>query len=660
MTESSETESSETESGETESGETETETNAQTHDFEADVSQVLRLVINSLYGNKEVFLRELVSNASDALDKLRFRALTTPELIEGEAPLRVRIETDAAAGTLTISDNGVGMTREELTQNLGTVAHSGTQEFLQKLSESKDEGSADVALIGQFGVGFYSAYLVADQVTVLSRAAGETNAHRWVSDGQKSFTIETAARAEQGTDIVLHLKAGQHEYLTEHRVRGLVKRYSDYVGHPVELRVERTTGEGDEQKTETAYEQINEASALWQKSPSDVTDEQYTEFYKHFTHDWEPPLAKRHFRLEGTHEFAGILFVPTKPPFDLYTPEGKHGLRLYVKRVFIMDDCNDLLPPWLRFIRGVLDSEDLPLNVSREMLQDSGIVRTIKKQIVKKSLDMFEELSRGDRYGEFWKAYGAVIKEGLHMGSGQQDRVAKLARYESSKGEGLVSLAEYVERMQEGQTSIYYVLGATREIVEHSPHLEALAKKGYEVLFMTDAVDQWAVEGLKEFDDKPLVSAMDADLDLDGGEDESDEAKESADDLDGLLARFRTVLQEQVSEVRVSKRLTDSAVCLVMPKGGMPPYIERLMRLQDDTLPTTKRILELNPDHALTANLRRIHEADADSAELAEWIELLHDQALLAEGSPIERPARFAKRLADLMVKAIGADSAES
>lgn len=632
-----------------------TESSTETHEFEADVSQVLKLVINSLYGNKEVFLRELVSNASDALDKLRFRALTKPELIEDEAPLRVRIQMDAEAATLTISDNGVGMTRDELAQNLGTVAHSGTQEFLKQLADKKDEGAADVALIGQFGVGFYSGYLVADTVTVVSRAAGEAEAHRWVSDGDKSFTIEVAEREQQGTDIVLHLKEDEREYLTEHRIRGLVKRYSDYVGHPVELLVEKTTGEGDDKTTESIFEQINEASALWQKSPSDVTDEQYEEFYKHFTHDWEPPLARRHFRLEGTHEFAGILFVPTKPPFDLYTPEGKHGLRLYVKRVFIMDDCDDLLPPWLRFIRGVLDSEDLPLNVSREMLQDSRIVRTIKKQIVKKSLDMFEELSRGERYDEFWKAYGAVIKEGLHMGSGQQERVAKLVRYESSKGEGLVSLADYVERMPEGQSSIYYVLGATREIVEHSPHLEALAKKGYEVLFMTDAVDQWAVEGLKEFDGKSLVSAMDADLDLsDDDEEETEEESKRDDELDGLLTRFRAVLQDQVSEVRISKRLTDSAVCLVMPKGGMPPYIERLMRLQDDTLPTTKRILELNPDHALTQSLRRIHEADAEGEELTEWIELLHDQALLAEGSPIDKPARFAKRLADLMVKAIG------
>ncbi len=624
-----------------------TEETKKTHKFEADVSQVLRLVINSLYSNKEIFLRELISNASDALGKLRFRALTEPELVEGGADLAIRIEVDRDAHTLTISDNGIGMSAEELENNLGTVAHSGTQEFLQRLGESKD---GDVNLIGQFGVGFYSAYLVADRVEVVTRAAGSKQAHRWSSDGHESFTIEAARRMEQGTDIVLHLKEDQRGFEDEFRIRDLVKRYSDYIEQPVELRVEKTAREGDDKKKELEWERINEASALWRKRPQEIKDEQYSEFYKHLTHDFEPPLARKHFHVEGTQEFVGLLFIPKRPPMDLFMPEGRHGVRLYVKRVFIMDDCEELLPRWLRFVRGLLDSEDLPLNVSREILQDSSIVRTIRKQMVKRSLDMIESLSEED-FKSFWSAYGPVLKEGLHFEPDHKERLAKLMRYESSTQEGLVSLPDYVDRMKENQKAIYYMQGASRQIVEHSPHLEALKKRGFEVLLMTDAVDQWATEGLQEFDGKPLVSVMDSDLQLED-EEKDESAKEREDELDGLVKRVRQVLQDNIAEVRLSSRLTDSPVCLVLPEGGLPPYLERLMRLQNADMPRQKRILEINPDHELIESLRAMNERDAESQDVAEWVEVLYDQALLAEGSPIEQPSRFSRRLTNLLTEA--------
>lgn len=620
----------------------------QVHKFEADVSRVLRLVINSLYSNKEIFLRELVSNASDAIDKLRFAALTQPDLIEGSDTLGVRIAFDASAKTLTISDNGIGMSEEDLVKNLGTVAHSGTQQFLEQLADKK----ADVSLIGQFGVGFYSAYLVAENVEVLTRAAGTKQAHRWSSSGEDAFTIEPASRVEQGTDIVLHLKADCAEFLDEYRIRSLVKRYADYVEHPVELQVTRVTGEGDAQKSEQHWERINEAAALWRKSPTDLSDEQYDEFYKHLTHDWEAPLAKEHFSIEGTQEFVGLLFVPKRPPFDLFSPDADHGVRLYVKRVFIMDDCEELLPKWLRFVRGIVDSEDLPLNVSREMLQDSRIVRTIRKQVVKRALSMIESLVETDAYAAFWESYGSVLKEGLHFEPEYKDKLAKLVRYESSKQQGWTSLAQYVERMPDTQEAIYYIQGASRKIVENSPHLEALKARGIEVLFMTDAVDQWATEGLGEFEGKKLVSVMDAELKLENGAESDDESKQSDDGgLDTLLARVREVLQDHVSEVRVSSRLTDSPVCLVMPAGGLPPYLERLMRLQNSDIPKQKRILELNPKHELTVSLQRLLDSEPESEEVQAWIEVLYDQALLVEGSPIEAPATFAKRLTALLTE---------
>jgi molecular chaperone HtpG len=615
------------------------------HAFQAQVSEVLSLVINSLYSHPEVFLRELLSNASDALDKERFLAITEPS--DSQEPLRIRLVPDEQAGTLTIDDNGVGMDEAELVKYLGTIAHSGSKEFLKQLKERKD-----MSLIGQFGVGFYSSYLVADKVTVISRKRGQNAATRWESDGKTGFVTEPAERAERGTAVILHLKEDQREFLRPYRIRELVTRYSDYVGHPIELLREQKPKEGEEAPATPEFDRINQASALWQRKASEISDEQYTEFYKHLTHDYEAPLGKRHFRVEGTQEFTGLLFVPKRPPFDLFNTEERHGVRLHVKRVFIMDDCKELLPRWLRFMRGVVDSEDLPLNVSREILQDSKLVRVMRKQVTKHALDLLDEIAekRPDDYKGLWKSYGAVLKEGVHFDPEYKERLEKLFRFESNKAEGLTSLADYVSRMQEGQSAIYYILGPSRRTVESSPHLESLKARDLEVLYLTDPVDEWAVRALATFGDKPLRSAMDEKLEL-GKDDKSENAESKPTDAESaLLKRFQEVLSEHVSEVRVSERLTDSPSCLVVPDGGLGPYIERLLRAQQgENVPSQKRILEINTKHGLIQGLVRLSSASAQDAALSEAIELIYDQALLAEGSPIDDPARMAKRLIKLL-----------
>lgn len=623
--------------------------NATTHTFEADVSRVLHLVINSLYSNKEIFLRELVSNASDALDKLRFEAITQPELAPA-GPLEIRISADPVARTLTIADNGIGMTRDELVQNLGRIAHSGTAKFAEMLKTAQT--SHDAQLIGQFGVGFYSAWLVSDRVEVISRRAGHNDANRWVSDARETFTVESAERQSAGTTLVLHLQPEQSEYLEPWKLRSLVQRYSDYVSHPILL---LDKGEPDEDAPDAPAENwqtINRASAIWRLAPSDVTAEQHQEFYKHLSHDWEAPLAHTHFRIEGSSLFWGLLYVPKRAPFDLFDRDRKAGVRLYVKRVLIMENCDELLPPWLRFLRGVVDSDDLPLNVSRELLQDSRLTRTIRKALVRKALELIEELARdrNDDYLTFWGEFGRVLKEGLHFDPEHAERLAKLARFESSNGSELTSLAQYVERMQPDQKAIYYAMGASRRSVESSPHLERLRRRNIEVLYMTDSIDQWAVQAMPTFDDKPLVSAMSADLDIEG-EEQREEKKQRAEELKPLTDRFSDVLGERVGEVRLSDRLADSPVCLVVPKGGLHAHIERMLRAQDYDLPSQKRILEINASHPVIVNLERLSQSGGDE-RVNEWIEMLFDQALLSEGSPIDDPAKFAGRLTRLMTQA--------
>ena len=615
-----------------------------TRPFEAEVAEVLRLVVTSLYSHSDVFLRELVSNASDALDKLRFRSIQEPDLLAADETLRIRVEADAEARTLTVWDNGIGMSAEELAENLGTIARSGTREFAQRLQAARQSEGRGVELIGQFGVGFYSAFLVADRVEVVSRAAGSGGAHRWSSDGKETYTVEPAERDVPGTTVILYLKNDELEFLEPGRLRSLIVRYSDYIGHPIEL------AKSADAKKEPEFERVNRASALWQRPPKEVTPEQYEELYKHLVHDWEAPLARRHFRAEGTQEFVGLLFVPRRPPLDLFDPKGSRGLRLHVKRVFVMDDCEELLPRWLRFIRGVVDSEDLPLNVSRETLQDSRIVRTIRKQVIGQALGMLEELAaeRAADYETFWKAFGVVLKEGVVVDSDHRDRLRQLLRYESSGDRGLVSLDGYVEQMSEAQPAIYYVSGTSRAVLAASPHLEALRARDYEVLFMTDPVDPFVADALSEHKGKPLVSATGDDLRLpDKGEGSADEP-----DDDPVLERFRTVLGDRVAAVRRSTRLTDSAVCLVVGEGMLDPHVERLLRAQNADVPVSKRTVEVNLAHPVVQNLKALAQREPESPRLADWIEVLYGQALIAEGSPIEDAAAFSRRLTTLLKEA--------
>ncbi len=617
---------------------------AETLPFKAEVNQLLSLVVNSLYSHKEIFLRELVSNASDALGKLQFRGLTEPSLRAGGGDLEIRIRTDRDKGTLTIEDAGIGMTRDALVLDLGTIARSGSKVFLEEFGKA---GTKDLSLIGQFGVGFYSAYLVADRVEVVSRAAGSDEAWKWTSDAKSSFTIEPAERSERGTTITLHLKDDQKEYVDEWRVRELVRRYSDFVSFPIRLEVDK--------KGVKSWETINQGRALWKRPKNEVTDAEYQEFYKHLTSDYDGPLTRVHFTVEGTNEFTVLLYVPKKPPYDLYQQHAPRGVRLFVQRVFIMDDCEEILPLWLRFARGVVDTNDLPLNVSREILQDSRVTRTMKKTITRKLLEHFDELAkdRAADYATFWEHYGPVLKEGLHFDPEHKDRILPLLRYETSRDEGWVSLATYVERMPAAQEAIYYIAGPSKKTVATSPHLEALRAKGFEVLLMTDPVDEFAVGGLDEFQGKKFVSAMKADLGLAATDEEKKTKEERSVELRGLLDRIRAVLQDRVSEIRISDRLTDSPACLVVPEGGLAAHMERLMRQYEKNVPVTKRILEINPAHAIVTGMKALHEKDAKGERLTEWIEVLYDQSLLGEGSPLTDPNEYVRRVNRLLAEAV-------
>jgi molecular chaperone HtpG len=626
--------------------------------FKAEVSHLLELVVNSLYSNPEVFVRELISNASDALDKLRFESLSHPEKLPSGTTLAVRIIADADKGTLTFADNGIGMSESELDENLGTLARSGTRQFVEALEAAQKAGERP-QLIGQFGVGFYSAFLVADRVDVVSRAAGSAEAFRWSSDAKESFTIAPAERSEQGTSVILHLKSDAKQYLEPFRLRQLIERYSDYIPHPIE--VSKKPSKDEPSDAEPSFERVNQASAIWRRPQKELTREQYVGFYKHLTRDWEEPIAYRHFQVEGTQMFYALLFVPKRPPFDLYDAESKHGVRLHVRRVFVMDDCSDLVPRYLRFVRGVVDSEDLPLNVSREMLQDSSAVRVIKKQLTNHTLSLLEELRKddGSAFNDFWASYGTVLKEGLHFAESERNRIAKLVQYQSSAVEGWTTFEGYVSRMKPGQKAIYYAAGASRALIESSPHLEGLRKRGLEVLLMTDPIDPFAISTLNEFEGKPIVNAMTENLDL-GDEAEAaegDEKKPTQAEAErgALLAHMKSVLDDKVSEVRVSKRLTDSPACLVIAEGGMAPHIEQMLRARKMDVPVAKRILEVNTGHPVVQNLDAAFQASSSSDDVRSWIRTLYDQALIAEGSPLDDPADFARRLTALVQRASSA-----
>ncbi len=632
-------------------------TEAKKHAFQAEVSQVLHLVVNSLYSNKEIFLRELVSNASDALDKLRFRALSEKDLLSEGEELKIQIIPDRERGTLTISDNGIGMSEADLVDQLGTIARSGTREFSAKLREAAEAKEKGAQLIGQFGVGFYSAFLVADRVEVISRAAGSEVAFRWESEAKEDFAVTEAERETRGTTLILHLKEDQKEFASPYRIKEIIRQHSDYVGHPIELVTEiPASEEGEETKAapETKTETINQASALWQRSPAEVDAEKYAEFYKHLAHDWEDPLTHKHFRVEGTQMFSGIVFLPRTARADLLDPRGEHGVRLHVRRILAMESCDELLPKWLRFVRGVVDSEDLPLNVSRETLQDSKQVKIIRKQVVSQALSMIEELARekGEEYLKFWAQFGAVLKEGLHFEPENKDRLSQLLRYKTSyKAEGQeehpwVSLAEYVARMKPDQAGIYYIEGQNPEILLSSPHLEKLQEKGIEVIFMTDGVDPFAVANLPEFDGKKLINAMDESLDL--GETES---KEDSEVNAELIKRFKDVLGERVGDVKPSRRLAQSPACLVTPQGALPPHMEAMFRAQNLSIPESKRVLEVNVEHPIIESLRKLLLIGGDNPDLSDWMALLYDQALIAEGSPVKDPSLHAKRLTALLTR---------
>jgi len=624
--------------------------------FQAEVKQLLHLMVHSLYSNKEIFLRELISNASDACDKLRFEAMSDNALFEDEGELKIRLSFDQAARTITLSDNGIGMSRDEVIANLGTIAKSGTREFFERLTGDQ---AKDAHLIGQFGVGFYSSFIVADRVSVITRRAGMGAEHgvRWESDGQGEYSLETVDKPKRGTDVILHLREGEDDLVSGHRLRDIVRKYSDHITLPILMRKE----EWDKDKAATVLkdedDQVNQASALWARPKSEITDEQYHAFYKHVGHDFEAPLAWVHAKVEGNQEYTQLLFVPAHAPFDLWDRDHRHGVKLYVRRVFIMDDAEHLMPAYLRFVRGVIDSNDLPLNVSREILQESKVVESIRAGCTKKVLGLLEEIAENDKdkYAKLWKEFGRVLKEGPGEDFSNRERIAKLLRLPSThtdSEEPNVSLADYVSRMKEGQEKIYYVTAETFAAAKNSPHLEIFRKKGLEVLLMHERVDEWMLSALTEFEGKPLQSVAKGDLDLGklADEQEKKEQEEEAGDLKALTDKISTTLADKVQAVRVTHRLTGSPACLVSDQYGMSMNLERLLRSAGQKVPTSKPILEINPKHPIVQGLK----VESDEARFADWSYILFDQALLAEGGQLEDPASFVKRLNEMLLRLVG------
>lgn len=641
--------------------------------FQTEVRQLLQLMIHSLYSNREIFLRELISNASDACDKLRFEALDRPGLYEGDGELCIRIALDPAARTLTVSDNGIGLSREEAVEHLGTIARSGTREFFGRLSGDQ---ARDAQLIGQFGVGFYSAFIVSDRVTVVSRRAGlaAAEAVRWESDGSGEFSVETVEKAGRGTDVILHLRGKPAEgaqgaeagddgpsfddLLSAWTIKSIVRRYSDHISLPILMRKEEWDAEAKQMRSTDEWETVNQASALWARSKSEIDDGQYRSFYKHLAHGEGEPLAWTHNRVEGRTEYTQLLYIPSRAPFDLWDRQRRSGVRLYVRRVFIMEDAEQLLPAWLRFVRGVIDSNDLPLNVSREILQESRDVRAIREGCTRRVLSLLEDMAaeRADDYGAFWREFGQVVKEGVGEDHANRDRIARLLRFASTaSGDDAqtVSLADYAGRMKEGQKKIWYVTADSPAAARSSPHLEVFRKKGVEVLLLTDRVDEWLLSFLTEFDGHELASVARGGLDLDALADEAEKAasQQAAEEFAPLAQSIRAALGDAVKEVRVTQRLTDSAACLVADEGEMSSHLERLLKQAGQKTPPRKPILEINPAHPLLARAR------TDGARIADWSRLLLDQAVLAEGGQLDDPAGFVRRMNAMLVGEAGAQS---
>jgi molecular chaperone HtpG len=622
--------------------------------FQAEVKQLLQLMIHSLYSNKEIFLRELISNASDASDKLRFEGIEHPDWYGDDPDLRIKVSFDKATRTVTIADNGIGMSREEVISNLGTIARSGTKEFFSKLSGDQQK---DAALIGQFGVGFYSAFIVADRITVETRRAGlpATDGVRWESDGSGEFTVENIDRPQRGTSITMHLREGEDDFLSTQKLKSIIRKYSDHISLPIQMNKEEWDADKKEQVIQDELESINQSSALWARSKSEITEEQYDEFYKHLSHDYENPLCYSLNRVEGRSEFTQLLYVPARAPFDLWDRNKRGGIKLYVKRVFIMDDAEQLMPMYLRFVTGVIDSTDLPLNVSREILQESRDVKIIRESSTKRMLSMLEDLANSDdetkkeKYRTFWTQFGQVLKEGIGEDQTNQERILKLLRFASThtdSADQVVSLAEYISRMKEGQDKIYYVTGDTFNAAKNSPHLEIFRKKGVEVLLLSDRVDEWMLSFFTEFDGKHMTSVAKGGLDLGNLSDEKEkkEHEETEKNFKDLLDRMKAALEGKVKDVRVTFRLTDSPACLVSDENELSGNLLRMLKAAGQQAPDTKPILEINPEHPLLLKLK------SDDKQFDEWTQVLFDQALLAEGGQLNDPAAYVKRINQLLL----------
>ncbi len=624
------------------------DTNKETLEFQTEVKQLLQLMIHSLYSNKEIFLRELISNGSDACDKLRFEALGNDALYEDDSTLRIRIDFDKDERTVTISDTGIGMTRDEVVDNIGTIAKSGTRQFFESLTGDQ---AKDSQLIGQFGVGFYSAFIVADRVSLTTRRAGlpaEQGVH-WESSGDGSFTLETVERKARGTEVVLHLREGEDEFLDDFRLRNIIHKYSDHIPLPIEMLQEKSAGE---EQAPREYQPVNKASALWTRPRNEISDEEYKEFYKHVAHDFEDPMTWVHSHVEGAQSYKSLFYIPARAPFDLYDRDSRHGIKLYVNRVFIMDDAEQLMPYYLRFVRGLVDSDDLPLNVSREILQHNKLIDTIRAGSIKKVLGMLETMAKDapEQYAGFWAQFGKVIKEGPGEDFANRERIAKLLRF-ASTDTGMdaqtVSFDDYIGRMKEGQGKIYFVTADNFAAAASSPHLQIFRRKGIEVLLLSDRVDEWLVSHLHEYDGKQLVSVAKGKLDLDALADEAE--KEAAKKIEGefadMVKRMQTVLDERVQEVRISQRLTDSPSCLVMGEHDMAVHMQQMLKQAGHDVPETKPVLEINPTHPLVSRL----QDEADDSRFSSWANILLDQAMLSEGGQLADPAGFVNRLNELL-----------
>ncbi len=634
----------------------------ETHGFQTEVKQLLNLMIHSLYSNKEIFLRELVSNAADAADKLRYEALTKDELYEGDGELRVRVSADSEKGTVTIEDNGIGMTRDGVIEHLGTIAKSGTAEFFKNLSGDE---SKDSQLIGQFGVGFYSAFIVADKVTVRTRAAGHAadEAVQWESAGEGEFTVENIVKESRGTEIILHLREEEKEFASDYRLRSIITKYSDHISVPVEMWQEGTpaqeaTEEGGEAipATEGHWKAMNKATALWTRNKSDVTDEEYQEFYKHISHDFADPLLWSHNRVEGKQEYTSLLYIPSKAPWDLWNRDRKHGLKLFVQRVFVMDDAEQFMPSYLRFVQGLIDSNDLPLNVSREILQDNKITTALRTAVTKRVLGMLEKLAKNDpeKYQSFWAEFGQVLKEGPAEDFANKEKIAGLLRFastHSNEAAHTVSLSDYVERMKEGQSKIYYIVADSHEAAANSPHLELLRKKGIEVLLMSERIDEWLINHLTEFDGKQLHSVTRGDLELGELEDAAEkEAQEKLEtESEGLVKRVKEVLGDKVAEVKVTSRLTDTPACVVAGAGEMSSQMIKLMQAAGQAVPESKPVFEINPEHPLVKRL----DTEQDEEVFGQWADLLLQQAQLSEKGSLADPSAFIKLMNKMLLASV-------